>query len=82
LASFIVSVPFPGGRPVPGSVLDDTVSTDGPVTVTAFPGAFLTLMVSFPLMRVIGVAWRRGAWHPATRTDPGGAGVPAGIVLS
>jgi hypothetical protein len=26
----MVSVPVPGGRLVPGSVRDDTVSTDGP----------------------------------------------------
>jgi hypothetical protein len=76
-----VSVPVSGGRPVPGLVRDDTVSADGPVPVTASPGAFLTFMVSFPLMRVIGVAWRRGAWQPATRTAPGGAAVPAAIVL-
>ena len=31
---------------------------------------------------VIGVAWRRGAWQRATRTAPGGAAVPVGIVLS
>jgi len=77
----MVSVPVPGGRPVPGSVRDDSVSADGPVPVTASPDVFLMLMVSSPRLRVIRVARQRGAWQPATRTAPGGAAVPAGIVL-
>jgi hypothetical protein len=76
-----VSVPVAGWWPVSGSVRDDTVSTDGPVPVTASPDAALALMVSFPLMRAIGVARRRRTWQPATRTAPGGAGCPGGIVL-
>lgn len=47
-------MPTAGGWPVSGSVRDDTVSTDGPVPVTVLPGAFLVLMVSFPLMPLIG----------------------------
>jgi len=50
LASFRVSVPVPGGRLACGPVRDDTVSTDGPLPVTALRSAFVTLMVSFPLV--------------------------------
>jgi hypothetical protein len=71
----------PGGWPVPGSVRRHRERGRGR-HVTASPDAFLRLMVSFPLMRVIGVAWLRGAWQRATRTAPGVAAVPTEIVLS
>jgi hypothetical protein len=81
LASFRVSVPDPGGRLASGPVRDDTVSTDGLLPVTALRSAFVTLVVSFPLVWPIRVARQLGAWQPATRTAPGGAGRRGGIVL-
>ena len=45
-----MSVPVPGGRLACGPVRDDTVSADGPLPVTALRSAFVTLMVSFPLV--------------------------------
>ena len=71
-------MPVAGGRAVSGSVRDDTVSAHGPVPVTAWPGALLAFIVSFPLMRVIRVSRRRAAWQPATRTAPGSAAAMAG----